>query len=143
MRIWFEEYTPEFLNEGRGFIKEHINSHLGIEITDIGDDFLKGTMPVDQRTKQPFGILHGGASCVLAETLGSIASWMVIDPSKFMAVGLEINASHLRSVSDGLVTGVCSPLRVGRTVHVWQINLYNIQNKMTCTTRLTVAIRER
>ncbi len=143
MSIWFQDYTLDDLNKDRGLTKDHINKHLGIIITEIGEDFLKGTMPVDHRTVQPFGILHGGASCVLAETLGSVASWMCIDFHKFMAVGIELNASHLRSISSGEVTGICKPVRVGRGMHVWQIDLFNPEGKMTCTTRLTCAVKDR
>ncbi|HCF5286474.1 TPA: hotdog fold thioesterase [Pseudomonas aeruginosa] len=102
MAIWSREYSLEDLNDLRGVQKENINKHLDIQITEIGDDFLKGTMPVDERSKQPFGILHGGASCVLAESLGSIAAWMCIDNDKQRAVGFEIHAHHLRSVSEGI-----------------------------------------
>lgn len=140
--IWFKEYSLNDLNDLRGVQKDNINKHLDIQITEIGEDFLKGTMPVDHRSKQPFGILHGGASCVLAESLGSIAAWMCIDPEKQRAVGLEIHAHHLRPVSDGKVTGICKPLHRGRTMHLWQIDTYNDEGKMNCTVRLSVAIRD-
>lgn len=100
-------------------------------------------MPVDERTKQPFGLLHGGASCVLAETLGSIASTFCIDPTKEMAVGVEINANHLRSASKGYVTGVVKPLYVGKTIHVWNIEIFNEDHKQVCASRLTCAIKKR
>lgn len=141
MSIWFRQYTLDELNNARGLLKDHINKHLGITYTEIGDDYLKGTMPVDERTKQPFGILHGGASCVLAESLGSVAAWMCIDPAQYRAFGVEINASHLRAIGAGYVTGLCKPMRIGRSMQVWQIDLFNEDEKMTCTTRLSVAVR--
>ena len=114
---------------------------MGIEITEVGADFLKATMPVDDRTTQPFGILHGGASCVLSETLGSIASWMAIDHEKFSAVGIEISASHLRAISNSYVKAICKPIRLGRKLHVWQIDLYSEETgKHICTSKLTTMI---
>ena len=135
--IWFKDFTPQMLNEGP---KNHIGTLLGIEFTEVGDDFLCATMPVDARTHQPAGILHGGASVVLAETLGSIASYMCIDPDKYIAVGLEVNANHLRPVSSGLVKGICKPIHIGGKTHIWEIKMYNNKNKMNCISRLTVAI---
>lgn len=135
--MWFSEFTPEELNNRP---KNHIGGLLDIQFTEIGSDFIKATMPVDERTHQPVGILHGGASVVLAETLGSIASYMCIDPNKFIAVGLEINANHLRPVKGGLVTGICKPLHIGAKTHVWEIKIYTDQGKMNCISRLTVAI---
>jgi 1,4-dihydroxy-2-naphthoyl-CoA hydrolase len=114
--------------------------HLGFELIEVGEDYLVGTLPVDQRTKQPFGILHGGASCVLSESLGSIAGWMCIDPEKKRAVGLEINANHIRSATSGIVTGTCKPLHLGRRTQVWQTDIVNEEGKLICTSRLTVAI---
>ena len=142
MSIWFKNYTLEDLNEARGLRKDHINRHLDIRFTEIGEDYLKATMPVDGRTVQPFGILHGGASCVLAETLGSVAAWMCVDPDKQRGVGIEINANHLRPVSEGLVTGICKPVQTGRSIHVWQIDIFNDAGKMNCTSRLTLAIKD-
>lgn len=135
--MWFSQFTPEGLNDRP---KNHLGGLLDIQFTEIGADFLTGTMPVDERTHQPAGILHGGASVVLAETLGSIASYMCIDPEKYMAVGLEINANHLRPVKSGLVTGICKPLHIGAKTHVWEIKIYNDKGKMNCVSRLTVAI---
>jgi 1,4-dihydroxy-2-naphthoyl-CoA hydrolase len=143
MSIWFKEYHLTDLNELRGIQPDNINKHLRIEFTEIGDDYLKATMPVDERTKQPFGILHGGSSCVLAESLGSVAAWMCIDPDKYMAVGLEIHAHHLRPLTGGKVTGICKPIRVGRTIHLWNIDMFGDDGKMNCTSRLSVAIKER
>jgi 1,4-dihydroxy-2-naphthoyl-CoA hydrolase len=135
--IWFKEFTPEALNARP---KNHIGALLGITFTEVGDDFLCATMPVDERTHQPAGILHGGASVVLAETLGSIASYMCIDPEKHIAVGLEVNANHLRPVSSGLVKGVCKPIHIGAKTHIWDIQLFTDKGKMNCVSRLTVAI---
>jgi 1,4-dihydroxy-2-naphthoyl-CoA hydrolase len=135
--LWFSEFTAAQLNDRP---KNHLGGLLDIQFTEVGHDFLTGTMPVDERTHQPAGILHGGASVVLAETLGSIASYMCIDPEKYMAVGLEINANHLRPVKSGLVTGICKPLHIGAKTHVWEIKIYNDKGKMNCISRLTVAI---
>jgi 1,4-dihydroxy-2-naphthoyl-CoA hydrolase len=141
MPIWFDkELTIEKL---KPFSPETMAQHLGIEWVDVGTDFLKAKMPVDHRTKQPYGLLHGGASCVLAETLGSVASAMVIDHSKFYCVGLEINANHIRAVRDGFVTGVATPLHLGATTHVWDIRIYDEKEKLTCVSRLTVAVLRR
>lgn len=116
---------------------------LDIKFSEITADSISATMPVDHRTKQPFGILHGGASVVLAETVGSIASFLVIGEGKEVPVGLEINANHLRSVSDGLVTAKCTPIHIGRKTHVWDIKISNDQGKLVCISRLTIAIVEK
>lgn len=141
--IWSKNYTLDDLNNFRGLHKDNVNRVLDIVFTEIGEDSLTATMPVDHRTIQPFGLLHGGSSCVLAETLGSVAAWMCIDAEKQMAVGLEIHAHHLRPVTKGKVTGICKPLHRGRTMHLWQIDTYNDEGKMNCTVRLSVAIRDR
>jgi 1,4-dihydroxy-2-naphthoyl-CoA hydrolase len=135
--IWFSEFSPEQLNDRP---KNHMGAFLDIKFTQVDEDSLTATMPVDERTHQPAGILHGGASVVLAETLGSVASYMCIDPEKHQAVGLEINANHLRPVKSGLVTGICKPLHIGAKTHVWEIKIYNDKGKMNCISRLTVAI---
>jgi uncharacterized protein (TIGR00369 family) len=115
---------------------------LGIVITEQGEDFLRGTMPVDARTKQPFGLLHGGASALLAETLGSLAGNLCLeDPARQQAVGVEINANHLRAVTEGLVTGTARALHVGRSIQVWDIRIEDEQGKPVCVSRLTLAIR--
>ena len=135
--IWYRVYTVEELN---GRPTNHLGALLGIEFTEIGEDFLSARMPVNERTHQPYGILHGGASVVLAETLGSVASSMVIDWDKYIGVGLEVNANHLRPVKSGYVTGICKPLHIGGKTHVWDIKIYNDKGKMNCISRLTVAI---
>lgn len=117
--------------------------YLGIEFTEVGDSFIKAQMPVDYRTHQPYGILHGGANCVLAETLGSIASAFVIDHSQYMTLGIEINANHIKSVSSGFVDGICSPIHLGKTLHVWEIKIINEQKKLSSICRLTVLIKKR
>jgi 1,4-dihydroxy-2-naphthoyl-CoA hydrolase len=115
--------------------------HLGIEFTEIAADYLKAKMPVDHRTKQPFGLLHGGASVVLAESMGSIASLLAVpDMNQFKGVGVEINANHLKAARGGYVTGVCIPLRIGKTLHVYEIKIYDESEQLICASRLTVAI---
>jgi len=136
-RLWFGEPQLSDINNRHN---NHIGALIGLEFTEIGDDFIKGRMPVDARTHQPYGILHGGASVVLAESLGSIASSLIIDPEKFMAVGLEVNANHLRPVKSGYVTGICTPIHIGGKTHVWDIKMYDDRGKMNCVSRLTVAI---
>ncbi len=121
--------------------KNSILEVLGVEFTEAGDGYLVARMPVDHRTHQPFGILHGGASVVLAESIGSTASFLLLaDPTKQRAVGIEINANHLRSVRSGWVTGRCTAIHVGRTTHVWDIRITDDQEKLVCISRLTVAI---
>ena len=120
-----------------------INTQLGIEFTEIGEDFITAKMPVDHRTHQSFGILHGGASVVLAESLGSVASMLCLkDPEKQRAVGVEINANHIRSVMNGWVYGRVTALHVGRSTHVWDIRITNEAGKLVCVSRLTVAVIE-
>lgn len=117
-----------------------MSEYIGIEFVELGPDYLKGRMPVDHRTKQPYGLLHGGASCVLSETLGSIASALVIDREAFICVGLEINANHIRSATKGFVTGTASPLHLGKSTHVWDIKIHDEEGKLVCVSRLTVAV---
>lgn len=114
--------------------------HIGINITEVGDDFLAGTMPVDHRTVQPMGILHGGASVALAETLGSMAASLVIDPSRQYCVGMDINANHMRSARSGYVKGVARPLHLGSSTQVWSIEIKDEQEKLVCISRLTMAV---
>jgi 1,4-dihydroxy-2-naphthoyl-CoA hydrolase len=135
--IWFDKYTIEQL---RQFKAEDMNAHIGIEFTEIGSDYLSAKMPVDHRTRQPFGILHGGASVVLAETLGSTGAGLVVDPLKFRCVGLEINANHIRSVREGFVYGTAKPIHIGKSTHVWSIEIKNEEGKLVCISRITMAI---
>ena len=138
MSIWFNKII--LLPELKDFTKNTMADFLGIDWTEIGDDFLEISMPVNERTKQPYGILHGGASCVLAETVGSVASALVIDLNKFYCVGLEINANHVKSATEGLIFGRCTPLHIGKHTHVWDIKIYNNSRQLICISRLTVAI---
>jgi 1,4-dihydroxy-2-naphthoyl-CoA hydrolase len=114
--------------------------HLGIEFIEVGDDFLRGTMPVEPRTHQPMGYLHGGASVVLAETLGSVAANYVVDTGKYRCLGQEINANHLRPVTDGKVTGTARPIHLGSRSQVWGIEIRDPKERLVCISRLTVAI---
>ena len=141
MPIWFDKELSVEKLEPLG--SNTMSEWLGIEWTEVGENFLKAKMPVDHRTVQDYGILHGGASCVLAETIGSIASFMVIDHSKFYCVGLEINANHIRSVREGYVTGIAAPLHLGSSTHVWDIKIVDERDKLICVCRLTVAILTR
>ncbi|MFC3417805.1 hotdog fold thioesterase [Algoriphagus hitonicola] len=117
--------------------------HLGIEFTAIGEDFIEATMPVDHRTKQPMGLLHGGANVVLAETLGSIAASLTIDLNTHVCVGLEINANHLKSVREGQVIGKTSPIHIGKSTQVWEIKIRNEAGQLCCISRITLAILEK
>ena len=135
--IWSRDYTVEELN---GRPKGHIGDLIGIEFTEITNDSISARMPVNEKTHQPYGILHGGASVVLAESLGSVASNMIIDSNKYIGVGLAVNANHLRPVKSGFVTGICKPIHIGGKTHVWDIRLYDDRGKMNCVSRLTVAI---
>jgi 1,4-dihydroxy-2-naphthoyl-CoA hydrolase len=138
MSIWFDpSITPEHI---RPLSRQTMVEYIGIEFTEVGDDYLKGRMPVDHRTRQPYGLLHGGASVVLAETLGSMAAALVIDRAQYYCVGLEINANHVRGVREGYVTGVARPLHIGKTTHVWEIRIHDDRDKLVCVSRLTVAI---
>lgn len=137
MSIWFNTPSLEVIN---GFNAGSMIEYLDIRITEIGADFVKGTMPVDHRTVQSYGQLHGGASVVLAETLGSLASVMTVDfPSK-KCVGLDINANHIRAVRDGIVTGIATPAHLGRSTQVWQIRIESDKGKLVSLCRLTMAV---
>ena len=141
MTIWFNKNVS--VEDLKPFGKGTMTEHLGLEWVEIGKDFLKAKLPVDHRTIQPYGLLHGGASCVLAETIGSVASHLVIDPSEFYCVGIEINANHIRSAKEGFVYGTCSPLHIGSSTHVWDIRITNEEEKLICISRLTVAIMKK
>jgi len=138
--VFHQKANLEFI---RNFLPKSLASHLGIEFLELGEDFLTAKMPVDHRTKQPFGILHGGASLALAETLGSVAATCVIDMSKHVAVGLDINANHIRSVKSGFVYGIAKALHIGRKTHVWEIKITNEDEKLVCISRITMAIIDR
>jgi len=118
-------------------------SHIGIEFTEIGNDYLVARMPVDQRTTQPYKILHGGASVVLSETLGSQAAASLLDMDKQYPVGLEINANHIKSISSGYVYGRVTPIHIGRSTHVWETRITDEENRLICISKLTVAILDR
>ncbi len=137
MPLWKQQATLDLVN---GWSPNTMIAGLGIRFTDIGDDYLRGTMPVDARTHQPFGLLHGGASVALAETLGSAAAMLCVDPDKEVAVGLDINANHVRGVRTGIVTGTARPIHIGRTTQVWEIRIEDEQQRLVCIARLTVAI---
>ena len=138
--IWYKPFTLEDLNQtGVGTMVDF----LGIAFIEIGDDYLKATMPVTEKTKQPMGILHGGANVVLAETLASVAAMVVLNTETHYSVGLDINANHIRSVSEGIVTGITKPLHLGRTTQVWSIDIFNEKGSLTCTSRMTAAVIER
>jgi 1,4-dihydroxy-2-naphthoyl-CoA hydrolase len=138
MSIWFNPFLTIAQITPLG--ENTMGAHIGIEFTEIGENFMKARMPVDERTRQPYGLLHGGASAALAETLGSIASAFVIDPEKFYCVGLEINANHVRGAKDGYVYGTVLPLHIGKSTHVWDIRIVDEREKLVCISRLTVAI---
>ncbi len=127
----------ELLN---GLAKNTIMEVLGIKVTGIGEDYLEATMPVDQRTHQVYGIMHGGASVVLAETLGSMGSMLIVDPYKFRCVGVEVNANHIKAVKTGTVTGIAKPVHVGRSTQVWQIEIKTEEGELVCLSRLTVVV---
>ena len=142
-KIWFPVYGTVSLDELRGFIELNMLKHLDIRIEAMTDDTFIASMPVDHRTCQPLGLLHGGASCVLAESLGSIASYLCIDPDKYTVVGLEINANHIRSVKRGRVTGYCKPVHLGRSSHIWDIRINNDEDMLVCISRMTNAILDK
>ncbi len=138
MPIWFNPSLT--LEQLRSLGKQTMNEYIGIEFTELGEDYLKARMPVDHRTQQAYGILHGGASVTLAETVGSVASVLVVDPAKYYCVGLEINANHIRSVRSGFVYAVASPIHLGRSTHVWDIRIVDEEGKLVCISRLTTAV---
>ncbi|ANE51895.1 hotdog fold thioesterase [Flavisolibacter tropicus] len=137
MAIWFQTSSIEKLKERH---KDTLINHLDIQLTEIGEDYLCGEMPVDHRTVQPMGILHGGASVALAETLGSVAANLVVDRSKKACVGLEINANHLKSVRSGKVIGTARPIHIGSSTQVWSIEIRNEAGQLTCISRITMAV---
>jgi 1,4-dihydroxy-2-naphthoyl-CoA hydrolase len=134
--IWQQAVSVDILT--RGSLNTAV-SHLGIEFLEVGPDFLRARVPVDHRTHQPFGLLHGGVSVVLAETLGSCGAFYA-SPAGYLAVGLDINANHIKGVKTGWVTGVARPVHRGRTTHVWQIDMHNEAGELTCVSRITMSI---
>ena len=140
MAIWFSTMTIDDLNK-RG--KNTMSDFLGIQFTEIGDDFITASMPVNERTKQPIGILHGGANVALAETVASTGANAVVDYTLFYCVGLEINANHIRSAKEGLIIATAKPIHLGRTTQVWEIQIKNEQGKQTCISRMTAAVLSR
>lgn len=140
MKIWHQPITIAMANERA---KNSMSEYLGIIFTDVGDDFLAARMPVDHRTKQPMGIMHGGASCVLAETVGSTAANYCVDQKAFYCVGLDINTNHIRSMREGFVVGIARPFHLGRTTQVWSIEIKDEAGKLVSINRLTMAVLKR
>lgn len=138
MNIWFHKNLSP--NDLQPLGKNTLGEHLGMQFTEVGENYLKATMPVDHRTHQPYGLLHGGASVALAETLGSVGAALTVDPDQFICVGMEINANHLRSVRSGTVTGTATPLHRGSSSQVWEIKIHDDHGKLVCISRLTVAV---
>jgi 1,4-dihydroxy-2-naphthoyl-CoA hydrolase len=139
MSIWFRPYTLEELD---GTSKDSMVEYLDIRFTEIGPDYIRATMPVDKRTWQPYGLLHGGASVTLAETLGSVGANCVVDGSRFKCVGQEINANHLRAVRSGRVTGTARPVHIGARSQVWEVRIEDDKGKLACISRITLAVVE-
>lgn len=132
-----KDLSPEMLNAND---KNSMNTHLGIEFTEVGEDYVCAKMPVDHRTRQPYGILHGGASVVLAETLGSVGAAFSVDMNKYRCVGLDINSNHIRPVKSGFVYGKATPLHIGKSTQVWQIMITNEEGKLVNVSRITMAV---
>jgi 1,4-dihydroxy-2-naphthoyl-CoA hydrolase len=137
MAVWKQDISLELIN---GWSANTMMETLGIRMTEAGDDWLRGTMPVDHRTHQPYGLLHGGASVVLAETLGSTAAMLTLDPAQEAAVGLDINANHVRGVRSGIVTGTARPIHIGRKTQVWEIRIEDEAGELVCISRITMAV---
>lgn len=138
--IWFNPSVS--LDDLTQLGKNTLGEHLGMEWIELGSDYLTARMPVDHRTKQPYGLLHGGASVALAETLGSVGAALSVDASRFIAVGMEINANHIRSAREGFVIGTARPLHRGGSTQVWEIKIVDEKDRLVCVSRLTVAIRK-
>lgn len=139
MSIWFKPFT---LDEIQGYSRGSMVEHLDLRFSEIGPDFLRGTLPVDSRTTQPFGLLHGGASAALAETLGSVAAQHCVDMDRYYCVGLEINSNHVRSARAGRVTGTARPAHIGSRSQVWEIRIEDDKQRLVCISRLTVMVLE-
>ncbi len=140
MNIWRRPITVDELNQ---YQQHTLVTHLGIRYTEVGEDYLQATMPVDARTKQPAGILHGGASAALAETLGSTGANLVVDRAKTLCVGLELNCNHIRAMREGQVTGTARPLHIGKTTQVWEIRITDDRERLVCVSRITMAVLDR
>ncbi len=139
--IWFQSYTLDDIQ--RLLVRRRtLAQHLGIELVDIGPDYLKGRMPVDERTHQPYGLLHGGASVALAETLASFGATLCVDTSRFQVFGQEINANHIRSIASGYVHGMARPLHLGRRSQVWEVRISDPADRLVCMSRMTAAVVE-
>lgn len=141
MSIWFKKDIK--LEDFTSWGKNTMSEALEMIFTEIGDNYLKLSMPVNEKTRQPYGLLHGGASVALAETVGSVASALVVDHTKHLCVGLEINANHIRSAKEGSVIATCTPIHLGASTHVWEIRIHDEKEKLICVSRLTVAILPR
>ncbi len=137
MAIWKQDTDLARMN---AWNRNTLVEHLGMLVTEVGDDWLRGTMPVDARTRQPFGLLHGGASVALAESLGSLAGNLCLDPERELAVGLDINANHVRSATGGVVTGTARAIHIGRSTQVWEIRIVDAHERLVCIARLTLAV---
>jgi 1,4-dihydroxy-2-naphthoyl-CoA hydrolase len=140
MVVFNKGITLDMIN---GMSKNTMVEHIGIKFTAIGEDYLEATMPVDARTHQPFGLLHGGASVALAETMGSVAATCCLDPAKQFCVGLEINANHIKGVRDGLVKGITKPIHIGKKTQVWEIRITTGDGDLVCISRITMAILDK
>jgi len=137
MSIWKGTITTELIND---LNKNTLGQFFEINFTEVGSDYLKATMPVTNKNKQPFGLLHGGASVALAETIGSVASWCVVNRDLFMGVGVEINANHIKQVTQGSVTAICSPIKIGGKIHIWDIKIYDEAQELCCISRFTTMV---
>ena len=141
MSVWFKkDWNLEKLNQ---LSTNTMNEMIGIRFIEVGENYLKASMPVDHRTRQAYGLLHGGASATLAETVGSVASVMIVDPELYYCVGVEINANHLRSVKEGEVIATATPLHIGLSSHVWEIKIVDHQERLICASRLTVYVKKK
>lgn len=140
MKVWFKQFTTQDLND---ISKNTLVTHCNIEFTQITEDSIEAVMPFSQELTQPAGILHGGANCVLAETLGSIAANCVVDQSACHAVGQSIHTTHIRPMSSGVLKGIAKPIHLGSKTHIWEIKTYNMGGKITSVTTLTMAILEK
>jgi 1,4-dihydroxy-2-naphthoyl-CoA hydrolase len=140
MAIWRTQTSVEQIRE---FSRETLADTIGIRVTEIGPDFLRATMPVNPKVHQPMGVLHGGASVALAETVGSVAAMLCVDREKYVCLGQEINANHVRPISSGIVTATARPFHLGKRSHVWSIEIRDEEERLVCVSRLTMAVVDR